>query len=123
MYCYLRMREELLSSLIGDFNKKPYVEAAMLITRIGIPVTGKAPPNLPVEIFATMSGVTFGGAEEMVGQPKERLKNIFISLDGRKKIVLKGLVSSYILVLSVNDYNDQIESEISTFIESLSKGL
>lgn len=117
------MREEVLTTLVNDFLRKPYVETAMLVTRVGIPMAGKAPPNVPIEIFTTMTGVTYGGAEEIVGNPKERLRDVRLSLDGGRKIILKGISNQYILVVMVKEYNDEIEKEISNFSESVSKSI
>ncbi|MCL5680815.1 MAG: roadblock/LC7 domain-containing protein [Candidatus Thermoplasmatota archaeon] len=117
------MREEIITTLINDFLKKPYVDSAMLVTKVGIPLAGRAPQNTQVEIFATMAGVTYGGAEELIGPPKERLKGIVTDLDGGKRIVLKGLMNLYILVISVKEYDENIKKEIDSFAETLAKGL
>ncbi len=117
------MREEVLSTLINDFLRKPYVETAMLVTRVGIPMAGKPPTNVPVEVFTTMTGVTYGGAEEMIGPPKERLRDIKINLEGKRVVVLKGILNLYILVVMVSDYNDEIERDILNLSETLAKSI
>ncbi len=117
------MREEVLTTLISDFMRKPYVETAMLVTRVGIPMAGKPPANVPVEVFTTMTGVTYGGAEEMVGPPKERLKDVRLNLDGNRKIILKGISNLYILVIMIKEYNEEVEKDITNFSETVSRSI
>jgi predicted regulator of Ras-like GTPase activity (Roadblock/LC7/MglB family) len=117
------MREEVLTTLVNDFMRKSYVDIAMLVTRVGIPMAGKPPSNVPVEVFTTMAGVTYGGAEEMVGPPKERLKDVRLNLDGNKKIILKGISNLYILVIMVKEYNEEVEKDITDFSETVSKSI
>ncbi len=117
------MREEVLTTLVNDFMRKPYVEMAMLVTRVGIPMAGKPPSNVPIEVFTTMTGVTYGGAEEMVGPPKERLKDVRLNLEGNRKIILRGISNLYILVIMIKEYNDEIEKEIANFSETVSRSV
>lgn len=113
------MKEDPLLSLIEGFSKESYVEAALVITKIGVPIAGFPPPEVPLKNFVSLASITAQVAKEVLANSDDKFKEAIVISENGERIIIKSLTEIYVLVLKINIWNGIIEDEIENFTEKV----
>ncbi len=113
------MKEDLVSSAINDFKKNDYVESMMLISKTGVPILGTPPSYSQFDLFSILTGVIFGGAEEILGRGQRSIKYLSLAYTDNKLLRMDPAGDKYILVTVFSRSDSNIEKEFAEFLRRL----
>ncbi len=113
------MKEDLVSSAINDFKKNDYVESMMVISKTGVPILGSPPTYSQSDLFSILTGVIFGGAEEILGRSQRNIKFLEIEYTDNRILRMDPAGDKYILVTVFNRKDSNIEKDFADFLRRL----
>ncbi len=87
-----------LEEILDEIKSSDGVTDAILVSRSGMHIAGKAPKGVHAETFVAMSAIILGAAETSTSELKEKLKIVTISLE-HSKLAMAAVSPKALLVL------------------------
>jgi predicted regulator of Ras-like GTPase activity (Roadblock/LC7/MglB family) len=115
------MKKQTVDGIFKDYSKRPYVEGTMLMSKVGIPIAGNKPRNVPVHSFLSLASVTYEGASELAATTGKEFKEMNIELSNGGRIIIKEIQESYLLAIEVQKYDDKVRDDIESLSDQVSE--
>ena len=107
------MSNEDVHGLLQEYSKRPYVEGTVLTSKMGVPIASNESTTDDVKLIAPLVGITYEGAHELANSAGQDFDQLNVELGNGSRIVIKSLKGTFLLVVQVHKYNEQIQKEIN----------
>ncbi len=77
-----------IETILQELERNEGFEDAILVSKNGTYIAGKAPQGVLVETYAAMFAVLLGSAENSASDLKEPLDNIVVNLESEKLVIV-----------------------------------
>lgn len=111
---------EAIERVLEEVKVLEGVSSVILVSRTGVHIAGSLPAGTHAETFVAMFAILLGAAETATSELRERLKNIGISLETSKVLIVNnGPKALYVVVASKEADDEKVVSELEKRNEEL----
>lgn len=110
-----------VDEILEEYSKRPYVESTVLLSKVGVPIASNEPNLTELDAYAPLVSITYEGAHELADNTGQHFKQLDVELSNGSRIVVKPLREKFLLVVTVDRYDESVKDEIEHLSERVSE--